>query len=79
MVENCSLCEVLKSVFPDSGVALKRIVINRGSILSDSIALFKQRDFDFNSPVMVTFEGEPAIHLSGKYVTTNMVFNLGPP
>ena len=61
MVENCSLGESLKSVFPDSGVAPKRIVINRGSILSDSIALFKQRDFDFNLPVMVTFEGEPAI------------------
>ena len=64
-MENCSLCELLKSVVPDSGVALKRIVINRGSILSDSIALFKQRDFDFNSPVMVTFEGEPAIDGGG--------------
>ena len=65
VVEKCSLAELLKRAFPHSAVAPKRIVISRGSILSDSIALFKQRDFDFNSPVKITFEGEPAIDGGG--------------
>ena len=48
-------------MFPDLAIGPKRIIVNRGSILTDSIAHFKQRNFDFNAPVMVTFEGEPAI------------------
>lgn len=60
-----TLGELLKNEFSDSEVAPKRIVVNRASILPDSIAHFKQRDFNCNSPVMVTFEGEPAIDGGG--------------
>ena len=65
VAEKCSLGELLQSIFPDSGVAPEHIVVNRGSILSDSIAIFKQRDFNLNSPVIVTFEGELAIDGGG--------------
>ena len=64
-LEKCSLRDLLKSAFPDLAIGPKRIIVNRGSILTDSIAHFKQRNFDFNAPVMVTFEGEPAIDGGG--------------
>ena len=33
--------------------------------MPDSIAFFKKRNFDFNLPLKVTFEGEPAIDGGG--------------
>lgn len=45
--------------------APKRLTINRTSVFEDSVALFKQRDFDFSVPIKITFEGEPAIDGGG--------------
>ena len=59
-----SLKEVLKSVQPCSHTS-QRLTVHRDSILPDSIAFFKKRNFDFNLPLKVTFEGEPAIDGGG--------------
>jgi hypothetical protein len=45
--------------------APKRLTISRASVFEDSVALFKQRDFDFTVPIKITFEGEPAIDGGG--------------
>ena len=45
--------------------APKRVTIRRSSVFEDSVALFKQRDFDFTVPIKITFEGEPAVDGGG--------------
>ena len=49
---------------PTSG-APRRLTISRASVFEDSVALFKQRDFDFSVPIKITFEGEPAVDGGG--------------
>ena len=63
--DNCGLAEVLVSLRPSEGRAPKRLTVRRDAILSDSISYFKQRDFDFRTPLKITFEGEPAIDGGG--------------
>ncbi len=41
-----------------------RLTVNRSSILTDSISIFKQK-FDFTKPLKICFEGEPAIDGGG--------------
>ena len=45
--------------------ARKRLFINRSSVFEDSVAYFKQREFDFSTPIKITFEGEPAVDGGG--------------
>ena len=54
----------VKQMRPIPG-APKRLTISRASVFEDSVALFKQRDFDFTVPIKITFDGEPAIDGGG--------------
>ena len=45
--------------------ARKRLFINRSSVFEDSVGYFKQREFDFSTPIKITFEGEPAVEGGG--------------
>lgn len=62
--ENVSLKDLLEELRPFP-VAPTRLTVNRSSILSDSVSIFKQRSFDFRKPLKITFEGEPAIDGGG--------------
>ena len=44
----------MMNLIPDSTSVPKRIVVNRSSLLADSIAFFKQRNFDFSMPMKVS-------------------------
>ena len=43
----------------------QRLTIMRENVFEDSIAFFKQRNFDFTVPLKITFENEPAIDGGG--------------
>lgn len=59
-----SLKDVLEELRPLTG-SPTRVTVSRFSIFADSIACFKQRNFDLKKPLRVTFEGEPAIDGGG--------------
>lgn len=63
--KDSSLEELLQSIKPGPSNVPQRITISRSEILSDSIGFFKKRIFDFQSPIRVTFEGEPAVDSGG--------------
>ena len=55
---------LLQRLKPHSG-SPQCLAIMRDNIFEDSIAYFKQRNFDFNVPLKITFENEPAIDGGG--------------
>ena len=57
--EKSTLKDILEKLRPLPGAPM-RLTVNRSSILTDSISIFKQK-FDFTKPRKITFEGEPAI------------------
>ena len=61
--EKSTLKDILEKLRPLPG-APTRLTVNRSSILTDSISIFKQK-FHFTKPLKITFEGEPAIDGGG--------------
>jgi hypothetical protein len=59
-----SLIVLLKELKPLSG-SPQRLTVSRDSIFEDSIAFFKNRNFNFTLPIKITFEHEPAIDGGG--------------
>jgi hypothetical protein len=58
--------------------APKRLTISRASVFEDSVALFKQRDFDFTVPIKITFDmarngGHQAVRRVGSCFLDNSV------
>ena len=56
-----SLEEILHKIAPSEAKAPVRIAISRDELFTDSISFFKKREFNFESPIKVVFEGEPAV------------------
>ena len=63
-VKGNTLNELLEQMRP-AAITPKRVMVRRECIFSDSVACFKQRNYNFNVPVRITFEGEPAIDGGG--------------
>ena len=62
MVDNLS--SILARIVP-KGSVVKRITVNRETLLEDSICVFKAATFNFDQKFRVTFENESAIDAGG--------------
>lgn len=58
------LPELLTRLSP-KGTSIKRVTVNRDSLLADSICAFKTATFDFDQKFRITFENEAAIDGGG--------------
>ena len=62
--EHVSLKELLKRLAPTKLIP-QRLSVDREHLFQDSVPLFKKAVFDFQSPIKVLFENEPAIDGGG--------------
>ena len=75
-----TLKDILRILKPKED-SFVRITVARGTILQDSIAVFKRRSFDLNDPVRISFESELAVDAGGpkrEYFTLLMKELLSP-
>ncbi|XP_028400610.1 G2/M phase-specific E3 ubiquitin-protein ligase-like [Dendronephthya gigantea] len=62
--EPLNLAEHLQKLAPTK-ITPQRLSVDRGSLFKDSVSFFKKSSFDFDSPVKIVFENEPAIDGGG--------------
>ena len=65
MKEVVCVRDVLEALQPLPGISPTCLTVSRSSIFADSVAHFKQRNFDFKKPLKVTTEGKAEIDSGG--------------